>query len=234
MATNYGFRLFILSLIVCAGLAITARAGENSLEKGAWALQFQVVQNFQLASFQGSTISIKKHTSDGTALRAGVSISLSLEDTDRTVTMNDTVGQSEDVDDNMTSFGLVVQMIKYPSPSAATNLYYGIGPIFTYSHSKDYGVIEDPIHGDTRSNDRKWTRWSTGVSTVVGIEWFPGSNISLLAEYNVSLYYEHYNFTLKTRRSSPERPERTTGSETNTDGFVLEGSSVKFGLSVYF
>ena len=231
MVTKHNPRLFILSLLVCAGLAITARAGENSLEKGAWALQFQVVQNFQLASFQGSTISIKKHTSDGTALRAGISMDFSLQDRERSNIVNDTIVQSEDTDDNMTSFGFVVQMIKYPSPSAATNLYYGIGPTFTFSHSKDYEIIEDPIDGDSRSNDRRWTRWYTGVSTVLGIEWFPRSNISFLAEYNVSLYYQHTKTTVETWRSSPER---TTKSETSTGGFVLAGSSVKLGLSVYF
>ena len=44
---------------------------ENSLVKGAWALQFQVGSNFTLRSFQGDTFSIKKHTSDGKAWRGG-------------------------------------------------------------------------------------------------------------------------------------------------------------------
>ena len=231
MVTKHNPRLFIISLLVCAGFAITASAGENSLKKGAWALQFQVVQNFQLASFQGSTISIKKHTSDGSALRAGVSMDFSLQDTDGTNTVNDTIVQSEDSDDNMTSFGFVVQMIKYPNPLAATNLYYGIGPTFAYSHFKDYQVIEDPIDGDIRSDDRRRTRWYAGVSGVVGIEWFPRSDISFLAEYGVSLYYEHTKLTTESWRSPQER---TTKTEDNTDGFVLAGSSVKFGLSVYF
>ena len=231
MVTKRNPRLFILSLLVCAGLAITARAGENSLKEGAWALQFQVIRNFQLASFQGSTISIKKHLSDGTALRAGVSLGFSLLDREGTDYVNDTIVQSEDSDDNMTSFGFVVQMIKYPNPLAATNLYYGVGPTFAYSHTKDYQVVEDPIDGDSRSNDRRRTSWHAGMSSVIGIEWFPRSNISLLAEYGVSLYYERTRYTIETRYSPQER---TTKTEDNTDGFVLAGSSVKFGLSVYF
>ncbi|MGB3479311.1 MAG: hypothetical protein WBB67_09135, partial [bacterium] len=199
--------------------------------KGAWALQFRVVQNFQLASFQGSTISIKRHLSDGTALRAGVSIGFSLLDEEGTDYVNDSITYSDDLDDDQISFGFVVQMIKYPSPSASTNLYYGIGPTFTYSYSKDYRLIRSRGDVSPKSTDRKRTTWRAGASGVVGIEWFPRSNISFHAEYDLSLYYTQAKYT-EDRPGSPPGYKRK--SETNTDGFVLDGSNIKLGLSVYF
>ncbi len=231
MVIKYGFRLFILSLLVCAGLAMTVNAGENSLKKGAWALQFQVVQNFQLASFQGGMLSIKRHLSDGTALRVGVSMDLSAESGEGTTTVSDSITASSDLDNDLVSFGLVVQMIKYPSPSAATNFYYGIGPTFTYRSAKNRTFSVNPYDGNTRTADEERTSWHAGVSGVVGIEWFARSNISLMAEYRLSLYYERTEYKSEIRYSTQELERE---SETNTDGFVLDGSSVKFGLSVYF
>ncbi|PSQ98468.1 MAG: hypothetical protein BRD48_07090 [Bacteroidetes bacterium QS_9_68_14] len=45
---------------------------EPHLEAGAGTLQFQVMQNFALGSFQGSALSAKRHFSPRSALRAGL------------------------------------------------------------------------------------------------------------------------------------------------------------------
>ena len=48
---------------------------QNSLKQSKFALQFQIGSNFNLQSFQGTTLSCKYHIFDKSALRAGISLS---------------------------------------------------------------------------------------------------------------------------------------------------------------
>ena len=59
-------RLTLLFLII---LPLSAAAQDDSaLQPGAWALQFQVTENFTLDDFQGSVVSVKYHSSAKSAL----------------------------------------------------------------------------------------------------------------------------------------------------------------------
>ena len=53
---------------------------QNSLVAGSWSLQFRITDNFQLSSFQGATISAKRHFSEGRAIRFGMSLNGSVTD----------------------------------------------------------------------------------------------------------------------------------------------------------
>lgn len=88
---NFAFCLPPFILVFCTGFGtVYAQTDElpkidtkNSLLKGAWALQFQINNNFSVSSFQGSTLSAKRHFSNKKAMRFGVSLSGSISEQDQ-------------------------------------------------------------------------------------------------------------------------------------------------------
>ena len=128
--------------IVCL-TGLNCRA-EDALKKGAWALQFEVNGDFDLAAFQGSTISLKKHTGDGTAWRMGLDIALSDQ---ATHTQNDSytnpgfpgypqLTQSVNVgDQKQQGLTLTIQRVCYTHRGGPVKFFYGYGPLVSYTHS---------------------------------------------------------------------------------------------------
>jgi len=229
-------RLLIFTLFVMLGFVFfvqTPHAKENSLKKGKWALQFQIDNNFHLSSFQGSTLSLKKHTSDTRALRLGLSVQFEYNDgqLDRPLYgPGNSPGNREFINH---SYKLDLQKLYYVNSSAAVNLFFGIGPTASYNYSKD--------ERDTRNDDNsfvdywsyKSSGYSAGVAGIIGVEWFASKDISLLAEYETSILY---------RGSARETTRNTVQSSyqfkqydyQSSDGILISSAAVKFGLSVYF
>ena len=63
--------IIIFCLFWFTPLYVAAGMKENLPKDKAWAVQFAIRDNFQLSSFQGSTISLLKHTSLNKAWRLG-------------------------------------------------------------------------------------------------------------------------------------------------------------------
>lgn len=224
---------FLTTALTCVLLATTSHAQKNSLEEGIWALQFEVNGDFDLRSFQGTTFSLKKHTSNRAAWRVGVSLDVDLEDRDDTDKRNDTTHTLTEWDDDSQSISLTVQKVLYPNPTGTVSFYYGFGPIASFFHFKDKRKINDRLMN--RSDERTWSRtgWAVGVTGLLGVEWFPSTKISLLAEYGTVIDYSHS----KVEREQVWRvpgSETVTELESKTKGFSLAASHVRFGLSVYF
>jgi hypothetical protein len=207
----------------------------NSLQEDAWALQFQVGDNFSLKAFQGLAISAKKHWSNTSALRVGIGLSISVGDADnvaRTLPA-DTMRQSQDQSSNGQSVDITAQYLLYPNPDASVNVFFGAGPLFRYSRSKlesDLTTISGATTINLRSIGEEHV-WAIGASGVVGVEWFAARSISFLGEYAISLEYSSAKQTRT--ESSTQRVDRTE-SEYRTKIFRVYPLSVKFGLSVYF
>ncbi len=234
----------LLAAISLALLAIHGNlaAGSQSdslkhspLRKGAKALQFQIAPDFQLSSFQGAVFSGKYHTSKRSAWRVGLDLSGSFSDSEqnRQITQDDTLEIVEKIEGegNLQSLGIVAQYVYYPNPGKKIDFYLGTGPYAQISRvSKD----ESREQTNPRGNPdvmlhTKDTRWAAGLSTIIGIEWFIGSRISLLAENRFLIGYTHWK-NERTAEGSNSRDLITATYRT----VEFKPLSVVFGVAAYF
>lgn len=207
---------------------------ENSLETGAWALQFQISRNFTLSRFEGSVISAKRHFSDKKALRFGLSLNALISDAEQNSKQftSDTLRQilTADSDSDVQNIELNVQYLFYPSPEKEINLFLGVGPMVGFNRSNSETGSERGTPNSVESTSQRTSkRWSLGISANLGAEWFATKNISFLAEYGLSLNYIWVK---------DSRTDKTAGIVTEAENkskiLNLSATTVKFGLSVYF
>jgi hypothetical protein len=234
--SNYSFLLAFM-LICCAGAANshaqTVESPEteprNSLAKGAWALQFQINNDFSLSNFQGSTLSAKHHFSNKKALRFGISLSGNITDEDFSNISENTVVR----DQNVHSIAVSTQYALYPSPHKNASLFFGAGPVVQHSRFKQTSTGFTDL-STTTSNEEN-TTWSTGISGVLGMEWFAVRNISFVAEYGTTLVYNSVKRSILIEQQTGTA-DRTvvSSSEGSAKGLQLGSGIVRFGLSAYF
>jgi hypothetical protein len=194
-------------------------------------LQFQINNNFSLSSFQGATLSAKRHFSNKKAIRLGISLGGGVSDVeDQSNITGATFGRSG----NGQSIGINAQYTIYPSPDKSVNVFFGAGPIVGFSRSSST-ITSTPDSFSSTRNKAEETTWSAGISGILGVEWFATRNISFIAEYASSLGYNSSN-----RKETAEQKTNTSDYimtneiERHTKGFQFNPNAVKFGLSVYF
>ncbi len=216
----------------------------NSLKPGAWALQFQISDNFRsFSGLQGFGVSVKYHFSRTNALRFGVGGGLSTSDFDdnfrsfqadtvRQRGVRDSEGDGENVD-------FAAQYVFYTSPGADVNFFFGTGPLIRFAHNQS--VNQDNVsYGSSfgvRNYTRDETRWNVGASGIFGAEWFAIKSISFHAEYGVSLEYQSSDYSSKgTDTVTDISGTRVYSFESESSGSSIRFNLaiVKFGLSVYF
>nr|MBN2276201.1 hypothetical protein [candidate division Zixibacteria bacterium] len=221
----------LVSIILCAlMIPVAVQSAENSLKAGSWSFQFEANRDLELTAFQGSTISCKKHTSDGAAWRLGLSTDIEFrEDENSRNRIDTTIGQTNnDMDDY--SFVLHIQRVFYPRPDAKINFYWGFGPDFGYGRYKRKYTSENPLSGWWNKQTGVSTTYSFGMSGILGVEWFVWSNISFLAEYGSTLMYTHAKYTSELTANGGY----FQADERKTTSFGFDGDEVRFGISVYF
>ena len=219
---------FALGLVLSVTVAWPAAADPdeksvNALQPGAWALQFGIDDNFQLDSFEGSMISLKHHTSAGSAWRLGVSTHVSSNDRDESrhyVSPDTTFTDS----DNTDLLGLFVGLtrIHYPHPGERVSAYYGAGPwvsIFNADNSRTNGT--DESHQENSS-------WAAGAGFVFGGEWFAARSLGIHAEYRASIGYE------KRRDTNTPPPSAGVSYTLENESWSVRSNGVQFGASWYF
>jgi opacity protein-like surface antigen len=209
------FAVSMLGLAGAAGAQDDTRP--NSLVPGAWALQFRVSENFNLTSFEGNTISIKKQLSSGTALRFGLTPSVRM--TSFEVSSDgDSLGVGEEDLDSF-SLGLSLHWLRYVRPGSTVNLFWGGGPEVAYRHASRQIRVSIPIEEDNES-------WQAGLTGLVGVEWFATRSLGLHGEYGTSLSY--------TSDTTERRAESGTLFDTSHSAWSFVGQGVKVGASLYF
>lgn len=245
-------RIIVVLLLILCSADLQAQQGEhqndsqgNSLHNGSWAFQFQIDNNFTLKSFQGAIISAKRQYSENVAIRMGTSVSFSTSDDNRSGTsfQADTIfdSQSGGGSGNTQSLQLTAQYLYYPNPQGLVNVFLGAGPLiqFSRSHAEQNQARSTPgnfISTDNATRDSK--SWAIGANALAGVEWFATKSISFHAEYGLSIQYVSTNETnsSNSRAELPPNPPSVRGSsgESSRKGWQFTGTSVKFGLSVYF
>lgn len=206
----YILGLAVLLLGLGGGATPTAQAQESAdpeptpLREGAWALQFDVGQNFTLDSFLGSTISAKRHTSAARAWQVGFTLGAG-------VTSRETDGGSSRTE-NQQDVAVTARYLAYPflgdQETESVQLYLGAGPLVDFRRA-------------SQASQTAW-QWGIGVSGTIGAEWFVHPRISLNGAYESVLRYGR------------ERVETEDGPGRTTNRFRLGAGGARFGVSVYF
>jgi hypothetical protein len=213
----------IVTLICFAAPAFAAKGSEtvrvNSLRAGSWSLQFRIADDFQLSSFQGATISTKRHFSEGRALRVGISLNGSVTDMEyRTINVAaDSAIFESRTDENQQYVRLDAQYLFYPSPDEKLTVFIGTGPLFELSRSEVSGQGQWRLH----------KIWRFGMSAVMGVEWFATKKISFLTEYSSAVTYD-------IQKSESTYNYNKYKNEDERQSLSFSYNSVKFGLSAYF
>lgn len=209
-----------LGLAVLLGTPVVAHAQDegrpHSLEAGRWALLFSVGPDFQLGSFDGSSISIKHHGSPGRALELALSPTLSMLDVEDELPLPDSL-LVRGSDERFAGLAVELHWVRYPRPGSDVNLFHAFGPELGWSRSS--------YEHSSSSTEHNRVTWSAGVGARLGAEWFAWKAISLHAAYGTSLRYSSERRT----DASDLEGERVTRAKRWTFG----GEGVRFGASVY-
>jgi hypothetical protein len=213
------------------------KARPNSLQKGAWSLQFELDNNFRPRTFEGSILNIKRQYSERTAVRLGVSISIDVsdEDGDAIYVYPNRADRTRQTDReyNNSSYDLLLHYLFYPLPKSDMHLFLGVGPHFRFAYLSNASVISevDELNSVRTTSRIHNSTWNLGTSGVIGVEWFLRHNVSLLAEYGIFLDYRWEN---RENSSSRYPGEQISDEDYSLHGFGVRGRPVKFGISVYF
>jgi len=211
--------LLAVFTLLTAGLA-AAQEDEraNSLAAGSWALMFGIDSNFTLEPFEGGSLSLKRHFSDKSALRAGIDFGFGSSESNTETTL-----ASEAIQDTY-SFALEGLYQRYTSPGRTINFYWGAGGYGGYTDRTSEATADSTLNRDTS------TAYNLGATGVLGVEFFASRAIGLHAEYRGSVGYrwsESASF-----RQRPGMPDLE--SHRDSSGWTVGGTWVRFGLSAYF
>jgi hypothetical protein len=203
-----------LSFVVCVALLIPASAAADSTADGqllrGFALQFGVTGGSatlpSLTSGLGTLISGTYHFDPVNALRFGLSANFS--ETTYQFVDGSQSGSST------SSASATLDGLRYLNPDNPIKIYCGVGATAGLSTSGWPVPILVPPYN-----------WNVGVRGCLGTEWFFAKNMSLWAEYGVSLGYA---FGLPSPSVS-----NSTGTATSQAVVSFTPAPIKFGLSVY-
>ncbi|MFO7840789.1 MAG: hypothetical protein R6V48_01310 [Fidelibacterota bacterium] len=226
-------------LLFAFGLLIAGEEDSTkiSIAENAKCLQFRIGSNFSLSSFQGSTISYKKHTSENRAYRVGISVSGRMsKDSQAYDSYNDTDLLHQDYNINNSGLSIAVnwQLLKY-SRSGNIYFYYGYGPNIAYGfdYQKNlreafYYLTETEIIED--QDKRILHRISIGGVLLAGVEYFITASVSIHAEYSQGISYTYQWYKIFYDRNGDFTRDEIRKSNTVS----LNAGGVKFGCSFYF
>lgn len=216
--------LFPAFLFVSFLLISTAQGkdpnNENTshLQAGSRALQFQITDNFNFSSFEGTTISYKRQLSEDRARRIGLSLNNRYASTD--LPDSDDEIQNSRID---LSIGINYTWMNYTNPESIIKFFYGYGPGVMLGFERS---LQEDVNQKRTGQDVRY-----GVSGIgyAGVEWFFHSSMSLHAEYTSALRLHHRRDKQTIEVDGNEETRRV-----NQTDIRLRGEGVRFGLSVYF
>lgn len=193
-----------------------------------FALQFQILRNFEFSGFGGAAISGKYCFNNSSSIRASFSINQSTNKREDESFPQDTLngtGSFNFNDLDLLKLGFGIQYLHNIRVLNSVVFYLGGGP-YLASSSENHETEEKFQFGpDIYKSNQEITYFEFGANLVTGVEWFVANNISLSGEYELYYFNRDYEFT-----SDGDYGKRII-TETNS-GFNY--SAVKLGVTVYF
>jgi hypothetical protein len=203
------------------------------------AFQFQIADNFQLSSFQGSVVSMKRLLSEKKAIRFGLSISAKVSNNDsESSAASDSLVSSRQLDHSSYGIDVSAQYLCSPYRVSGIVFFIGTGPLLSYNYAKsdDKNVYYQSAIGDivTAKHTATAKNYGLGIVGVCGVEWFLKEKLSLTAEYGLSIQYSwrdsETNISQQSELGNNEKMDRTD----NSNSFAIRPVAVRFGVSIYF
>ena len=222
-------RIALLTLLLTVPLSASAQQDSSPIKADARALVFSIDPNFTLGSFEGSTISYKRHRSESAAVRVGLSFSggYSAFDQDRDASNLDQEGDNANA-----GVSASLYFLRYTRSRTSVHLYYGAGPTFSAGRSSGDVTTEYGIDGDVTQAQR-FVLVGAGVSGIVGVEWPATDWLSVLAEYGQTVRYSYTHTTNEI--DFQNNSDNDNKAFSRSDHTISTGpSGVRFGLSVFF
>lgn len=224
------FKYFTLILFVflLANNSFSQEKPEELDLTNKFALQFQILRNFELSGFEGAAFSGKYCFNNTSSLRASFSINQSTNKREDESVPQDSVngtGSFNFNDSDLLKLGFGIQYLHNIRVLNSVVFYLGGGPYLASSSENDETKEKFQFGPETYISNQETSYFEYGVNLVTGVEWFVASNISLSGEYEIYYFNRDYEWTL----NGDYGKRRIT--ETNS-GF--DYSAVKLGITVYF
>ena len=221
---NSSLKLLVIFVFFFSGFSFSQQSSYLDSLSGKYALQFQIADNFQLASFQGATFSGKYHLNNFSAVRLGLTTNLNNQNRGTDYQLLDTTYSAHsDGSNHGYSFTIDAQYIFYIETLNEVSFYCGAGPEIGYYFNKQNSSTANPDTSITSNQTSK--NFSVGLDFIGGVEWMFSKRMSLSAEYGLSFYYQ---------KNTASMNDPNTIIQTNNKSFNINPGYVKFGLSVYF
>ncbi len=259
-------RAFLL-LALATPLAVVAQQ-PDTLRR---ALLVSYGSNLSFSSFNGGSVSLKTERSPTHALRFGLDIELTgLSQDDRSTsedetsqmpggfetTINDTDRSQRD--NSFIRFDVVLEVERYAATAGRMRPYalFGVfgGPRYSRLDEEERQVSgneqrppNQPPFSDTQVTVNERTNkshlWGGGFTGGLGVEWRVAGDLSLMAEYRTSLFFERsVNKNVSTRTTTFSNSVNTnTATTTSTDrsryvssNYGFRSMGLRVGAALYF
>ncbi|MEW6702103.1 MAG: hypothetical protein AB1298_05235 [Bacteroidota bacterium] len=199
-----------------------------------WAIQFQLSQDFQLTTFEGSTLSLKRILSSGDALRFGISIDGNYSNTDnedKNLLAPPSVSNTKN-DQTTIGFSVSALYLWYSKIKNHVSVYYGVGPTLSFGYNKTKNTTSNfgATYQTSSENINSNTSYGFGASAKLGIEWFLLKNISVIGEYGTDMRLTFSKTKIERNANASKLAETTS----DTNRFLFTSSGVRVGFSIYF
>lgn len=214
--------LLMASALLLSSAALAQESPDFGPEGGDWALQFQITEDFTLSDFQGSIVSVKYHSSDRSAWRAGLGLEFDSNTDERERTTGGVPGALLSSEFSRQTVRLDLQYLRYANPVAKIQFLFGGGPFGAFDHRATESFVDGMSQGRQESD-----RWEAGLSGLLGVEWFVASRLSLHAEYGLEFVYAQTT-------ASADNPVSDQKSSQNGETWAFGARGVLLGVSAYF
>jgi hypothetical protein len=217
--------LIVMAQTLCAEDSESVPEYSNhSILKGSWSFQFAITDEFSLSSFKGSMVSAKKHLSEHSAMRFGISINAINQN--HQYSYPSIYVLRSDRDYNSLGIKIALQYLYYKHSQSRVKPFIGIGPTISF-------IYDEYLTRDSENPMRIWQSYYkhtliAGIQANWGIEWFISKSISLTAEYGAVIEFTNH-FAESEGYSYFAAPE-----EYAIDKLSFHATPVNLGLSVYF
>lgn len=224
-------------LVPCVSVAAT-----NSLERGAWAAEFQVQPSFISYPSTGFGVAAKRHFSDRGAVRLGVMVGISTLDVEGVERLDRyfpydsvfAVGGLDGITDRRDVSGFV-HIARYVGVGTTMAFVIEAGPTVRWTSEEYARTRVYPPPGGVYVNADDRDTWLYGLELQGGFEWFFRRRLSLAARYGFSALRTESRVTSQFDFYNPNDGywDRRFAEE-RTDGFSLQTSSTVISLVAYW
>jgi hypothetical protein len=234
--------LALLSILSVVVTRYAAAAATNSLERGTWALEFQVQPSFFGYSNTAVGIAAKHHFANRSAVRLGLMVGINSSDNEGTKHVDrffpyDTINVTTDLSglSDRRDISLFLHLARYVGVGSHIGFTLEAGPMVRWisEESAWTETYPDPRGAYANADDRNV--WNYGLDAQAGMEWFIRRRLSLAARYGLSANRFESRETHRYDFYNPNDGywDRRF-DEIHSDGFSIQTTSSALSLIAYW